>query len=125
MSRILVVDDDEVTRVRLGSLLKSWQHDVQYAPNGAVAINLYKRNPFDVCVVDLVMPVTNGLEAIKEIREMDADARIVAITGVSPDLNLDVATNLGAVQTLSKPVNPKDLRQAVLAALGQDATDGE
>jgi CheY-like chemotaxis protein len=116
MYRILIVDDDEVTRVGLGSLLEAWGHQVAYAPNGDVALRLYKQGRFHMCIVDLFMPGKNGMETIRELREYDAAVQVIAITGMDYGLNLDVAKELGAAQTLTKPVDPNALEEAVRTA---------
>jgi DNA-binding NtrC family response regulator len=120
MARILIVDDDEVTRVQLGGLLQP-EHDVNYASNGDVALKLCRPGRFQVCVLDLFMPVKNGLQTIQDFAEIDPDLKIIAITGEDPELNLDVAKDLGALQTLAKPVMAEALQTAVAAAL-EDST---
>ena len=64
------------------------------------------------------MPVRNGLQTIKDILAIDPALQILAITGENAELNLDIAKELGAVQTLEKPVDPAALREAVRTALG-------
>ena len=117
MARILIVDDDQVSRVQLGALLDPLGHEVQYAPNGEVALRMYTQRKFHACVVDLFMPVKNGLQTIRDLKDHDPDARIVAITGMDNDMNLELAEEFGAVQRLTKPVDPEKLRTAVGAAL--------
>jgi CheY-like chemotaxis protein len=121
MARILIVDDDEVTRVQLGGLLQP-QHEVNYAPNGDVALTLCRPGRFQICVMDLFMPVKNGLQTIQDIAAVDPAIKIIAITGENPDLNLDVAKDLGALQTLAKPVTAEALHDAVTAALGHSTS---
>ena len=118
MARVLIIDDDEVARLQLGSLLEADGHEVQFAPNGDVALKLYKRGPYNVCLVDLVMPVKNGLQTIRELKAMDSNVRIIAVTGISPE-NLDMAKEFGATQTLTKPIDPQKLTLAVRQALGR------
>ncbi|NIM48457.1 MAG: response regulator [Gemmatimonadales bacterium] len=126
MSRILVIDDDEVTRVALGSVLEGADHEVSYAPNGEVGFSFYQREPFDLVIVDLAMPVKSGLRTIRELLEFDKTARIIAISGVSPE-QFPLAEDYGALRTLLKPVKPPDLLEAVDGALrksiGWDAMD--
>ena len=112
MARILIVDDDEVARLTSGAGLEAAGHDVAYAFNGEEGVAKYAETPFDVVVVDLVMPVKGGLRTIRELRELDADVRVVAVTGVAP-ADLDLAEGLGALYALTKPIEPVHLRRAV------------
>jgi DNA-binding response OmpR family regulator len=116
MARILIIDDDDVTRLKIGALLEAENHDVHYAPDGDVGVKLYERRRFDLVLIDLVMPKKNGLRTIREIEEIDPNARMIAMTGIDPE-NLDLAEDLGAVRTLTKPVEPAQLKVAVQSVL--------
>ena len=96
--------------------LKEAGHEVTYAANGEVALALYARRSFPLVLVDLVMPVKNGLQTISELMELDKSARIVAFSGVAPE-DLDMAADLGAARLLVKPVAPQDLMAAVNSQL--------
>lgn len=116
MARILIIDDDEVARLTSGAVLEAAGHDITYASDGSEGVAAYADAPFDVVVVDLVMPVKGGLRTIRELRELDADARVVAVTGVAP-ADLDLAEGMGALYTLTKPIEPVHLRRAVESLL--------
>ena len=116
MARILLIDDDEVARLTMGAILEEAGHEVTYAANGEVALALYARRSFPLVLVDLVMPVKNGLQTISELMELDKSARIVAFSGVAPE-DLDMAADLGAARLLVKPVAPQDLMAAVNSQL--------
>ncbi len=100
MPRVLVIDDDEVSRLVIGKILEAAKYDVAYASNGEQGIAYYKKDPFDAVVVDLVMPVKNGLQTIRELYEDYRDVKIIAVTGVDPE-NLPLAEDLGAVGSLT------------------------
>jgi DNA-binding response OmpR family regulator len=117
MARILLIDDDEVARRAMGAILEEAEHEVTYAANGEIALALYAKRPFPLVLVDLVMPVKNGLQTISELMQLDKGARIVAFSGVSPE-DLDLAAELGAARLLVKPVAPQDLIAAVNSQLG-------
>ena len=116
MARVLVIDDDEVSRLVIGNILEAAKHEVAYATNGEQGIAYYKKEPFDAVVVDLVMPVKNGLQTIRELYEDYRDVKIVAVTGVDPE-NLPLAEDLGAVGSMTKPVNPEKLLEMIEGAL--------
>jgi len=116
MARVLVVDDDEVSRLVIGKILENAKHEVAYAVNGEQGIAYYKKNPSDVVVTDLVMPVKNGLQMIRELYEQYRDVKIIAVTGVDPE-SLPLAEELGAVATMTKPVNPDMLLELIDKAM--------
>jgi CheY-like chemotaxis protein len=116
MARILIIDDDEVARLTGGAVLEAAGHEVVFASDGGEGVAKYTEEPFDAVVVDLVMPVKGGLRTIRELRELDAGVRVVAVTGVAPE-DLDLAEGLGALHTLTKPIEPAHLRLAVESLL--------
>ncbi len=118
MARILVIDDDEVTRLGVGAVLEGGGHQVAYARDGDQGMAFYERNPFDLVIVDLAMPVKSGLQTIRELTEAYRDIRIIAITGVSPE-QLPLAEDYGAARTLIKPVEPNVLMEVVGDVLKQ------
>jgi CheY-like chemotaxis protein len=118
VARILIVDDDEVARITTGAILTADDHEVAYAPNGQVAVSMYAGKRFDVVIVDLIMPVKNGIRTIRELRQMDPNVRAIAVTGTAPE-DLDLASQLGAVHTLMKPIDAEHLRAAVESLLAQ------
>ncbi len=112
MATVLVIDDDEVSRLAVGSALEANGHEVHYAPNGEVGLEFYGKSPTDVVIVDLAMPVMNGLRTIQELRKNYTGARIIAMSGVSPE-QLPLAEESGALRSMAKPVNPTELQQAI------------
>jgi len=118
VARILIVDDDEVARITTGAILTADDHDVAYAPDGEVAVSMYTDEPFDVVVVDLIMPVKNGIRTIRELRQMDPSVGVIAVTGTAPE-DLDLASQLGAVHALMKPIDAEQLRASVASLLGR------
>jgi CheY-like chemotaxis protein len=118
MARVLLVDDDEIARLILGSLLYETGHEVVYAGDGERALNLYRRGIFDVVITDLAMPKINGLRLIQELMELDPTLPVIAISGGNAD-QLLLAEDFGARETLMKPVAPSK----VLKALEEATTD--
>ncbi len=120
-ARILVVDDDAVSRAILRDILEKADFVVTEATNSAEGIQAYKAEPFDLVVTDLFMPEKGGLDVIGKLREFDSEAQVIAVSGIDLREKLDIfrlAEQLGAISTLQKPVKPDALIACVRAALG-------
>jgi CheY-like chemotaxis protein len=124
MASILVVEDDPQVRAMLRLTLERLGHEVDEAPNGAVACEKFREHPFDLTITDIVMPKKEGIGTIIELRRERPDAKIIAISGGArggPDIYLDTAEKFGAARTFTKPVDPKKLLKAVEELLGEPA----
>jgi CheY-like chemotaxis protein len=114
---ILVVDDEEIDRVLLSSVLQKAGYEVLTAGDGRVAGEVYKRNAVDLVITDIDMPQVNGVELIQELKDQRRDLPIVAVSGSAPTL-LHLAQECGATFTIRKPVSPPKLVEVVDHALG-------
>lgn len=112
MEKILVVDDEEMDRVLLGTILRRPGYEVLFAPDGARALEVYEEEHIDVVVTDLVMPRFNGFRLIQELNDHDRNACILAVTGKGQQ-HLDFARAYGAFATLTKPFRPAELIDTV------------
>lgn len=108
MARVLMVDDDEMERIYAAEVLRWGGHEPVFAPDGAAALKIFEEGEVDIVVTDLAMPEKDGLELIRDLRRLDPDIPIVAISGVSPD-QLQKAEELGANASFPKPWDPKAL----------------
>jgi len=123
MARILVVEDDLPVRAVIRRMLKAEGHDIFEASNGEEAIEIYKNEIVDLLVLDILMPVKEGLETIKELKRDYPDVKIIAISGggkVSPPYYLDLAMKFGAQKTFAKPFAWKKLIGTVNELLMED-----
>ncbi len=116
MANILLVDDSEADRLLLKTVLESKGYTIFFARDGEEALRIFGFHPIDMVVTDIQMPHLNGLRLIRELREQDPDAAIVAISGVAAE-QLPLAEDLGAIQALAKPIDPQKLLTAVAKAL--------
>ena len=125
MPRILLVDDDELLRAALHQILVRAGYDVDDASNGKVAVREYRRQRCDVVIMDIVMPDEEGLGTIKELRRVDPNVRIIAISGgglgKAGDY-LGIAQMLGAMRTLAKPFAPEALLAMIAEVLADPDT---
>jgi CheY-like chemotaxis protein len=120
MARILVIDDDARMRDFLAELLEDEGYEVVVAADGAMGLQLFRERAADVVITDIIMPGTEGMETIYQLREDAPDVPIIAISGGSPKgvgSYLQTAAELGANQTFSKPFNSKTLIDAVAKLL--------
>lgn len=111
MAKILIVDDDEMERLLLQSVLEE-DHELFFAPNGRVAEEIVRKEPVDLIVTDLAMPEVNGLRLIRDLRARGENVPIIAISGAAPE-QLDLAQDYGAGIVLFKPVHRKQFLRAV------------
>jgi adenylate cyclase len=123
--KILVVDDNEMNREVLGRRLERQGYTVGSAENGRLAIDKLMAEPYDLMLLDIMMPVMNGYEVLEEIRKIES-LRHVAVIVISAVDELDSivkAIELGAQDYLFKPFNPVLLKARVNATMQRRATD--
>lgn len=116
MAKILIIDDDEQIRAMLRQMLEREEHEVKNASNGNEGIKLYREDPVDLVITDLIMPEKEGIETIMELKEDYPNVKILAISGggfLGHKTYLMNAKKLGALSTMSKPLNHKELLETV------------
>jgi DNA-binding NtrC family response regulator len=116
MSRVLVVEDDDLVRGMLEMTLQRAGYETEPAADGDEAIRRHRERPADLVITDIVMPGREGLGTIMEMRREWPDLPVIAISGGghnSPDTYLAVARKLGASRTFQKPVDRDGLLAAV------------
>lgn len=117
MIRTLIVDDHAMVRQGLESVLTADGDIVVVgaAANGAEAVELVAREAVDVVVMDLSMPVMDGIEATRAVRTVDPRVRVLALTSFSDRDRVRRAVAAGASGYQLKDAEPADLRAAVRA----------
>jgi len=116
---ILVVDDDEVFRTILNSILSQAGHLVEWAGNGADAIAAIERRRPDAIFTDIYMPDSDGFELINWLRESRIEIPLIAMSGTQGPLvdHLTLAGRLGADAVLYKPLTAESVMGALANAL--------
>ena len=116
---ILVVDDDPHVRELLKDALMREGHEVVEASNGDLGIASYRAEGADVVITDLLIPVKEGMEMIRELQKEDPNVKVIAISGggIKGADYLPLAKDLGAVATLQKPFRMQEMIEAVENAL--------
>jgi two-component system, chemotaxis family, chemotaxis protein CheY len=110
VARILVVDDDNAIRLLLRSMLERRGHSVVEAENGAEGLQYYRAAPADLVITDIQMPVMDGLQLIKALRDDFPTAKIIAISGEKGGL---AAAQLLSQGTFEKPLYMQEFLDAV------------
>ena len=130
--RILVVDDEQllVKGIKFNLENEGWQVDACY--DGAAAVEAAKSVRYDLIILDLMMPVMDGLEACMHIRQMDPGVPVIMLTAKSEDTDKLLGFEYGADDYITKPFNILLLKARIRALLrrsglnaapAQDAAD--
>jgi two-component system chemotaxis response regulator CheY len=117
MARVLIVDDSLFMRNHLSKLLAKNGYDTVVAENGEQAVHTYRRTHPDAVLMDITMPRMDGLQALTEIREFDARAKVIMLTALDQELAAMRSIDLGAKDYLVKPVPLDRLLTALQKAL--------
>lgn len=122
--QILIADDHPVVRSGLVALLNSQPEFevVAAAENGETAVSLSLANTPDVILMDLQMPVLDGLAAIQQIRAQQLEARIIVLTTYDTDADIMPALKAGAIGYLLKDASPEALFDAIQSAAQGEVT---
>ena len=107
--RILVVDDEQSLRIILSQVLTDDGHEVTIAQNGEEGLELFRKDPFPVVFTDIVMGNMNGLELLREIKQINPETQVIVITShASLDTSI-TALRAGAYDYLIKPFDDLDM----------------
>ena len=127
MARILVIEDQDLVRATIKTVLEGAGHSVAVAADGIDGLQQFRQAAFAAVICDVFMPGKDGLTTLQELRAISGDVPVIMISGGSmrplragDARNLDylqMATDLGATRTIAKPFNTRDLTAAVDAAL--------
>jgi CheY-like chemotaxis protein len=122
-TRILVVDDEANIRATVQACLQTGGYAVEQAANGVEAMEAILRNPPDLVLLDLAMPVMDGMTVLSELwaKRPELKVRVVVMTAHGSVRNAVQAMRLGASDFLEKPFLPEDLRLSVASVLREPA----
>lgn len=125
MTRVLVIDDQAHVRAAILFALQAKGFDVVGVEDGALGLREFESSHFDLVIVDIFMPGTDGMKIIRALRERAPNLPIIAISGVllkaSGRTALDfllMAPDLSNVICLQKPFRPNELLQAIQKGIG-------
>lgn len=113
IKKVLLVEDNKINQLIVSKILQRNGLDCTVASNGKEAVALVRQESFDLILMDYLMPIMNGLEAIQEIRTFNKKVEIFALTAISRSTNQQKFLNIGANKVLTKPIEPSKLLEAI------------
>lgn len=113
--RVLVVDDNVDSAETMAEILKLWGHEVQTAHDGPGALEAARAHPPDAVLLDLGLPVMDGYETARRLRQEGLGKLLVAVTGFGGSEDRRRTEEAGFDTHLTKPVSPEALRRALQA----------
>jgi CheY-like chemotaxis protein len=120
VSKILIVDDEAPIRALMRATLTMSGHQVVEASGGEEALEKIKKEDFDLVVLDIMMPVTDGYEVLERVKAMPSKATLPVIVVTAKTYESEGIMRemtAGAIDHLAKPFDPEDLEIAVSRAL--------
>lgn len=117
MAKILIVDDDPDILTVIQRLLETDGHESVTAEDGLKALELVKRQPFDLIISDLRMPSMDGMSLLREVKTIRPSLPVILVTAYASAETASESVKLGAAAYLFKPFKVKELLDAVGRAL--------
>jgi two-component system response regulator HydG len=114
---ILIADDDDAHRIMLTTLLSGWGYCTYEADDGSTAIEMVKKRPFDLILMDIRMVKVSGLEALNVIKGINPSIPVIIITAYSSVETAIEAMKKGAYEYLTKPLDFEEMRMKMEQAM--------
>lgn len=110
--KILIVEDTESNYELMKTLFRNYDYDL--ALNGKEAVELAGVNNYSIIIMDIKMPVMNGLEATKEIRKFNKEIPIIAVTAYAYGFDREASLAAGCTEHITKPLKVAELREIMV-----------
>jgi DNA-binding response OmpR family regulator len=123
--KILLVEDDQNFGIVLREFLTLNDFDVTLAKNGMEGFEKFKKDNFDLCILDVMMPYKDGYTLAKEIREKNKDVPLIFLTAKSMKEDVLKGYKVGADDYLNKPFDSDVLLMKVKAIIQRKATENK
>ncbi len=119
MLRLLVVDDEIDICDFVKNFFKERSFEVFVAHDGRQALNVVETKKPDIILLDLKMPVMDGMETLKEIKKINRNAKIIMVTAVEDSEKIEEAKRLGVYEYITKPLLLEQLERTILTVAEQ------
>jgi two-component system, OmpR family, alkaline phosphatase synthesis response regulator PhoP len=123
-ARVLLVEDEPAVSMTVSDLLTGEGYDVETAGDGRTGLSRASNEPYDVIVLDVMLPGMNGFEVCRELRRMGKDMAILMLTARGQLTDRVVGLKLGADDYLTKPFEPPELLARIEALLRRVRKEG-
>jgi DNA-binding NtrC family response regulator len=124
-AKILVVDDEESNLLAMEKILRQEAYQVVTAKQAASALNLFRRQAYDLVLTDLRMPGVSGLELLRTIRKENSTVPVVILTAYGTVADAVEAMKLGAVDFLAKPLRREVVLKCVQDSLSKRVSEAD
>ncbi len=119
---VLIVDDLSFMRLAMREMLEAGGMEVSAeAENGLKAVQLYKADKPDIVLMDITMPVMDGIKALDRIIRYDPDANVIMCSALGQNKYIIKSIQLGAKDFIIKPFKPERILSSITKVLGIDA----
>lgn len=118
MKKVLIAEDNDSNYILMTYILKN-RYEFERAKNGKEAVDLALKGHYDMVLMDIKMPVMDGLEATKAIKEKHPDLPVIALTANAFDSDRQLAMEAGCDDFLSKPVSSDLCLQTIKKFIGE------
>jgi CheY-like chemotaxis protein len=118
MKKILVAEDNDSNFILMTYILKKF-YQFERAKNGQEAVDMVEKGEYDLVLMDIKMPIMDGLEATKKIKETHTSLPIIALTANAFDSDRQMAFDAGCDEFLSKPISSDLCLRTIAKVLGE------
>ncbi|MFZ3172501.1 MAG: response regulator [Carboxydocellales bacterium] len=118
MPKILIVDDAAFMRLRVAKLLTENGYEVLEAGDGQEGVEQYKNNKPDMVLMDITMPIMDGITAVQEIKKHDPNAVVVMCSALGQQTMVMNSVKAGAKDFIVKPYQPEKILETIKRFIG-------
>jgi len=119
MQKILVIEDYDFNQLLAESLLKVWGYKPIVSNNAMDALQLLKKEKFDMILLDLMMPKMDGFEFLRHLHKRKDNTPVIVISALTDEENIEKAMGLGAISYITKPYDSQYLKSKLSSYFSQ------
>ncbi|MCX7168846.1 MAG: response regulator [Proteobacteria bacterium] len=108
-----MVDDEDIVIQCCRRILAESTYQVEYVQSGLEALKKVEESPFDLVILDFMMPKMDGMEVLRRVQQIQPGIKVIMVTGLDQAETAKRAKDLGVFAYLPKPFDPDDLKLAV------------